>query len=568
MVILGIAGALTHDPSAAIVIDGKVIAAAEEERFTRKKHSINDLPINAVHFCMKEANIKSDDIDIVVFPWSCQIYNALKWKVVRRIWRTRPSRAYMAIVQAQKKNNNALNKLYNTLKQCGINQKKVDIHYVEHHLAHASSAYHLSGFKNSAILTLDGLGECTTSLFAEGREGKIKKIYEIVYSDSLGRFYSTITAYLGFTVLDGEYKVMGMAPYGDPSKINISHIIKEQGLSFRANDDYVWPIRSKRYNPDLLIPKKMIEDWGLPRKGDDLSEPYIHIAAAAQRKFEEIVSYLVDKHLMKIIESSGSLCFAGGCALNVALNRILLKKPYIKNLWVQPASHDAGTSLGAATYIANEFGEKIEPMKHVYLGPEFSNQEIEQVIKKSNFPFKYESNICQVTADLLSKGEIVGWFQGRMEWGPRALGNRSILGNPFLKGTADKINALIKFREKWRPFCPSILGERSSEILHSNHPAAFMTTAFKVNLSWRDRIPEVIHVDGTCRPQIVEKGMNPKFYCVIENFYHKTGVPVVINTSLNRRGEPMICTPDDALAMFKESGLQYLVIGDFLLWKN
>ena len=263
-----------------------------------------------------------------------------------------------------------------------------------------------------------------------------------------------------------------------------------------------------------------------------------------------------------------TLCFSGGCALNVSLNRRLLEHPLIKNLWVQPASHDSGTSLGAAVFVAAKCKEKILPMKNVYLGPEYSEAEIKNTIANSDFKFEHCDDIAKRVAALLVKGEIVGWFQGRMEWGPRALGNRSILGNPTIKGTADKINEIIKFREKWRPFCPSILSEFAYEILGSDHPAPFMTIAFKVTEKWKNRIPEVIHVDGTCRPQIVEESINPKFYRLIKYFYQTTQIPVVINTSLNRRGEPIVCSPSDAITMFKNCALKYLVIGDFLVTKD
>jgi len=363
---------------------------------------------------------------------------------------------------------------------------------------------------------------------------------------------------------------MGMAPYGNAAKIKLDHIISwdDKKKTYRCNDDYVWVRRHNRFRVDKVYSKKMVKEFGPERRGDGLSEPYVSIAASAQKKLEEITLKLIETYLRQDLQKHGNLCFAGGVALNVALNRILLEQPYIKNLWVQPASHDAGTSLGAAAYVAAQAGERIEPMRNVYLGPEFSNREIEEELQHHKFSFRRENNIAETAADLLYRGEVVGWFQGRMEWGPRALGNRSILGNPAIRGTADKINEQIKFREKWRPFCPSILKEFAPEILGSNHPAPFMTIAFKVNPEWRERIPEVVHVDGTCRPQVVEKEMNPKFYKVIENFYKKSGMPVVINTSLNRRGKPIVCTPYDALTMFEGSGLRYLAIGDFLVSKS
>jgi carbamoyltransferase len=250
------------------------------------------------------------------------------------------------------------------------------------------------------------------------------------------------------------------------------------------------------------------------------------------------------------------------------MNRILLDQRYIRNLYVQPAANDSGSSLGAAAYAAAKAGDTIAPMTHAYYGPQYTNEEIEQELKLSGYSYTKEADICIRAAGLLANAKVVGWFQGRMEWGPRALGNRSILGNPTVPGTADRINEIIKFREKWRPFCPAILKEHCSRVYGSSHPAPFMTIAFKALPGWKERIPEVVHVDGTMRPQAVDKETNPKFHRLIEHFLSLSGVPVVINTSLNRRGEPMICSPKDALLMFRESGLDYLAIGDFLVTKK
>ena len=569
MNILGIAAPFGHDHSAALLVDGKIVAAVEEERFTRKKHADGQRPVNSIKFCLKQAGLSPQDIDYIAYPWAYSALRDKRFEYFRRTIFTKPSRAYKKFFRNKKELEGQKSFINQTLKECGFDLNKVKIEWVEHHLAHAASSFYFSGWDSAGILSVDAGGEITATLIGYARGKEIFKIKEIIAPDSLGCFYSTMTDYLGFRRNNGEYKVMGMAPYGNPEKINFDHIIwwDDKKKIYRCNDDYVWVNRNKRYRVDKVYSKKMVEEFGPQREGDGLSEPYIHIAAITQKKLEEITLRLIDIYLKEKLLENGRLCFSGGVALNVALNRILLEQPYIQNIWVQPASHDAGASLGAAAYLAALLGEKIEEMRHVYLGPEFRNEEIERELKKFNFSYKYEDDISQVVADLLDKGVVVGWFQGRMEWGPRALGNRSILGNPAIPGTADKINALIKFREKWRPFCPSILKEFANEILQSDHPAPFMTIAFKVNPKWRNIIPEVVHVDGTCRPQVVEKEINPKFYRVIENFYRKSGIPVVINTSLNRRGEPIVCTPYDALKMFEGSGLKYLALGDFLVTK-
>ncbi len=569
MKILGIASPFAHDASAAIVVDGKVVAAAEEERFTRNKHE-GLPPINAINFCLKQAGLKPSDIDHVAYPWSIAPLRRYRYEYLFRAFRNKTSRALKKFFQNNREFAAQKRYVYSALKECGFDVSATKIEWVEHHLAHIASSFFLSGMEEAAVLSIDAGGEITSTVIGSASiDNSISKIKEIISEDSLGNFYATMTDYLGFRRGNGEYKVMGMAPYGDASKVNIDHIIwwDENAKTYRCNDHYVWVIKPERFRVEKVYSKRMVQEFGPEREGDGLSEPYIHIAAATQKKLEEITIKLIDTYLRPELERHGRLCFAGGCALNVALNRILLTLPYIKELWVQPAAHDAGTSLGAAVYVAHMLGEKIQPMRHAYLGPVFTNEEIEKELRLWKFSFTQENDICETAAELLTKGEIVAWFQGRMEWGPRALGNRSILGNPTVKGTADKINAVIKFREKWRPFCPSILQEEANDILASSHPAAFMTIAFKMSDKWKDRIPEVVHVDGTCRPQGVDSNTNPRYHRLIELFYKKTGVPVVINTSLNRRGEPIVCTPKDAMRMFEGSGLKYMAIGDYLVKK-
>jgi len=437
-------------------------------------------------------------------------------------------------------------------------------------MAHAASAYYFSGVKEASVMSIDNGGEITCTLLGRVENGRIRKVMEVISPHSLGAFYSTVTDYLGFNRNDGEYKVMGMAPFGDAGRVDLNHLIDwvPRKNSYRCNYRYVWVSRARRYRMDKVYSKKMVEEFGPEREGDGLAEPYIHIAAATQKKLEDLSVKLVETYLKDNLEKHGNLCFAGGCALNVAMNRVLLELPYVKRLWVQPSSHDAGGALGAAAAVAYQNGDEIPEMTHAYYGPEYSNEEIERDLQQWSYPYEKKNDICRTAADLLAAGHVVAWFQGRMEWGPRALGNRSILGNPTVKGTADKINAIIKFRELWRPFCPSILKEHASLILDSDHEAPFMTIAFKTNPEWAAKMPEVVHIDGTMRPQIVDSGTNPRYHKLISLFCEKTGVPVVINTSLNRRGEPMVCSPHDALVMFEGSGLEYLAIGDFLVRKQ
>ncbi|NQT06273.1 MAG: carbamoyltransferase [Candidatus Omnitrophica bacterium] len=568
MIILGIATPFSHDPSAALLIDGKIAALCDEERLIREKHAMEKLPVNAIKYCLDKAGITPNDIDIVAYPWSYKAYQEKKWDFFKRTWKTRPAHAYKTISRASSRKKGKLDKLDRTLAAAGIDRAGVKREFVEHHIAHASSAYHLSGFKDAAILSVDGAGEFTSTLFAEGIGGKIRKIKEIIYPDSLGLFYSTMTEYLGFEINDGEYKVMGMAPYGDPSKVDFSKIIKYDQSTYRIDDLYVCARKSKRYLPNKMFSKQMVADWGPPRSGDGLAKPYIDIAAKTQKTLEDVTITLMEKYLGDTLKNNGGkLCFAGGCALNVKLNKRIIEDPLVNELFVQPAAHDSGTSLGAATYAAYLAGENIEPMKHAYYGPSYSNPEIKKVLDRFRIKHEECTDIADRAATLLAEGNIVAWFQGAMEFGPRALGNRSILGNPAVKGTADEINARIKFREKWRPFCPSILPEYADKIFTIKHPSPYMTFSFEVRDEWILKVPEVVHVDKSARPQIVDKDTNPLFYNLIDTFHKKTGVPIVINTSLNRRGEPIVCSPEDAIHMFYNCGLEYMAIGDFLIKK-
>lgn len=568
MNILGIASPFVHDPSAVILVGGKLIAAADEERFIREKHARDKLPINAVNFCLAKAGIRPRDVDYIAYPWSDKEYLEKLPTYIKRTWRTRPSRAFKALYQTPRTFRQKREKLYDTLKACGIDRNKTKIAFVGHHISHAASSYLLSGFNEAAVMSMDGTGEFTATFLGRARGKDIQRIKEFIRPDSIGRFYSTVTAYLGFSVHDGEYKVMGMAPFGDPKKIKMDHILKFNKKAYRANDDYVWVTRGRRHDKGKVFSKKMVSEWGIPRKGDALSEPYIDIAAATQRRFEDVTIQLMETYLGDELKKHKTLCFAGGCALNVSLNRRLLEHPLVDKLFVQPAANDSGAALGAACVVAARLGEDIEPMPHAYYGPSYTNDQIQAVLDQKSIKYTHHTDITEIASQLLKDGNIVAWFQGAMEYGPRALGNRSILAHPSVPGIADEINGRIKFREKWRPFCPSMLPEYQEEILNTSHPSQFMTFSFKVNPAWHKRLKEAVHVDGTARPQIVDKDTNPKYYALLKRFHKLTGIPVLINTSLNRRGEPMVCSPEDAINMFYGSGLEYMAMGDYLIKKE
>jgi len=571
MIILGLSGALGHDASAAILVDGKIVAAAEEERFLRDKHAKNNFPYEAAKYCMREAGITPDQVDIVAFPYGeIPLTTAARWHYAKRYWYA-PDRALDAIFNGNRRFRRNRDKSLKLMTDLGIH--KAEFVPVEHHLAHASSAYHLSGFQEkTAIVGIDGKGEYATTFFGYGENGKIHKIKEFYDPDSLGGMYGAITEYLGFEMLDGEFKVMGMAPYGDPKRYDLSRLARFEDGELKINTDLVNVVGLRRYKENgkgYYFTPELIKWLGPKREGDEIDDPYIHYAASVQQLLEDIALEMIEYYLGDIIRETGRIAMAGGVALNVKLNQRIIALPHVKELFVQPAAGDAGTALGAATYAAVTRGEHVEPMHHAYLGPSFSNEECiaacEAHPAKPRF-IRVEDGAIKA-AELLAAGHPLAWFQGRMEFGPRALGCRSIIGDPSHPGIADRINAQIKYRERWRPFCPSMLDRVARDILQTDHPAPYMTFTFDVAEHWKSRIPEVVHEDGTARAQVVTKETNPRYYRMIEELDRLRNVPVVLNTSLNRRGEPMICSPTDALNMFFGCDLEYLMMEDILVTK-
>ncbi|MCL6415593.1 carbamoyltransferase [Aestuariirhabdus sp. Z084] len=574
LTILGLSGSLSHDPSAALYIDGKLVAAAEEERFIRDKHAKNKMPLESTKFCLDFAGLKPSDIDVVAVPFApISLSTPARWHYAKRYWYA-PDRALDVLFNGNRRYRRYVGRIREMLDTLGFEWGQFEFDSVEHHLAHASSAYHLSGFEEkTAIMGIDGKGEYATTFFGYGENGKIHKIKEFYDPDSLGGLYGAITEYLGFEMLDGEYKVMGMAPYGDASKYDLSRLIDFDGKEFQVNTDYANVIGLRRYKEKgkgFYFTDKLVEWLGPRRKGDIADDPYIHYAASIQALYEEISLKLMDHYLGDIIKETGKIAFSGGGALNVKLNQKIIARPEVKELFVQPASGDAGTAVGAASFASESRGVKVEKMEHVYLGPSFTNEQVIEACEQhpDKPKFRKIDHVPQRIARILNEGNPVAWFQGRMEFGPRALGRRSIVGCPSYKGIADRINEQIKFRERWRPFCPSMLDRVSKEMFKVDHPAPYMTFTFEVKDEWKTRVPEVVHEDGTSRGQAVVRKHNPRYYELIEEMEKLTGNGVVLNTSLNRRGEPVVCTPTDAMNMFFGSDLQYLIMEDILVVKG
>ncbi len=573
MIILGLSGALNHDPSAALLVDGKVVAAAEEERFIRDKHAKNRMPIEAARYCLAEAGISGSEVDVVAFPYApISLRTPARWHFAKRYWYA-PDRALDALLNGNRRYRRNRDRVMEAGGALGIDWQRTEFVPVEHHLAHASSAYHLSGFtEKTAILGVDGKGEYATTFFGYGENGVIHKIKEFYDPDSLSGVYGAITEYLGFEMLDGEYKVMGMAPYGDASLHDLGRLIQRRGRGFEVDTTLVNTVGMRRYKEEgvgFYFSDKLIDWLGPRRKGDVADEPYIHYAAAMQKLFEDWCLELMETHLGEVLRETGRLAFAGGGALNVKLNQRIVELDHVQELFVQPAAGDSGTSLGAATFVAAQRGEHLSRMNHAYLGPAYDEAACLAALEGCTEPLSYRrlKDVPVETAAILADGNPVAWFQGRMEFGPRALGGRSILGCPNAPGIADRINEQIKFRERWRPFCPSVLDTVAADIIQTEHPAPFMTITFDVNESWKPRIPEVVHEDGTARVQIVSREENARYYDLIAALEDLTGNAVVLNTSLNRRGEAMVCSPEDALNMFFGSDLEYLVMEEFLVTK-
>jgi carbamoyltransferase len=564
-----------HDPSAALFVDGELVAAAEEERFIRDKHAKGKFPYESTRYCLEYAGISPEQVDIVAFPYAeIPLTSAARWHYAKRHWYA-PDRLLTALFNGNRRFRRNMRQLKKLVADMNIGGGRAQIRPVEHHLAHASSAYHLSGFQEkTAILGIDGKGEYATTFFGYGENGRIHKIKEFYDPDSLGGVYGALTEYLGFEMLDGEFKVMGMAPYGDPERFDLSRIIDYDEKGFRVNTKLVNVIGLRRYKDKAgkgyYFSPKLIEWLGPKREGDEIDDPYIDYAASIQKILEDVSLGLIDHYLGDILEETGKICFAGGVALNVKLNQRIITRPDVKELFVQPAASDAGTAIGAASYVSQEEGEAVKPMQHAYLGPSYTTEQCIEACKQHQAGPKWErlDDVPQRAAEIMAAGNPLAWFQGRMEFGPRALGNRSILGVPNIPGIADRINEQIKYRERWRPFCPSMLDRVAPEMLQTDHPAPYMTFTFDVAEGWSERVPEVVHEDGTARAQVVTREVNPRYYQLIEELEKLTGNGVILNTSLNRRGEPMVCSPADALNMFYGSELQYLIMEDILIRKN
>ena len=587
MYILGIS-AYYHDSAAALIRDGKIVAAAQEERFSRKKHD-HDFPMRAIQDCLKQMGIEISDIDHVVF------YDKPFIKFERLL------ETYMSFVpQGWRSFRMAMPLWLRTkLHLPRIIKKELGwdgaVLFTEHHESHTASAFFPSPFKEAAIICFDGVGEWATTTWGIGRDNRVNIRQQISFPHSLGLLYSAFTYYTGFKVNSGEYKVMGLAPYGKPKYVDtiLSNLVdlKEDG-SFRLNMEYFG------YCAGLTMTNNRFHQLfgGPPRKQEGpLTQREMDLAASIQKVTEEIV-LRIGLHVYRQTGQK-NLCMAGGVALNCVGNGRLLREGPFEKIWVQPAAGDAGGALGAALIIWHHYLDKPREVRGdkdkqfgSYLGPAFAGDDLRRFLDKNHYPYTEvsEEALYEEISRRLEMGEAIGWFQGRMEFGPRALGARSIIGDARNKTMQQKMNLKIKYRESFRPFAPSVLEEHVSEWFDYDRESPYMLMVAplkqekripmteeqrelfgieKLNIP-RSEIPAITHVDYSARIQTVSGEYNPRYYNLIKKFYEKTGCPVIVNTSFNVRGEPIVCTPEDAYRCFMRTEMDTLVLGDFILIKN
>jgi len=594
--ILGIS-AYYHDSAAALICDGEIIAAAHEERFTRKKQD-SGFPRKAVAYCLNEAGINLNDLSYVVF-YDKPLLKFERLLVTYHSFAPRGLVSFLSAIPVWMKEKVLLkSRLREELTAFG--KKLPPILFPEHHLSHAASAFYPSPFEEAAILTLDGVGEWATMIIGHGIGNKISILRQLDFPHSLGLLYSAFTLYTGFKVNSGEYKLMGLAPYGNPGSEAVetmiykikSHLvdIREDG-SILLNQEYfdyatgLKMCRSDKWEALFGFPPRAMES--------PLQQCYMDMALAIQSIHDEIVLKLAAT--AQKLTNSKHLVLAGGSALNCVTNGHVLRSGLFEDIWIQPAAGDAGGALGAALAAWHVNLEKprtagFDAMKGAYLGPQYHDEDILSMIRKYGADYRYYEDFEELTdtaADLISQGNVVGWFQGRMEYGPRALGNRSILGDPRNPEMQKKLNLKIKYREGFRPFAPSCLEEDVSELFELDRPSPYMLLVAPVKHErcnplpehyhekdlmerlyfQRSDMPSITHIDYSARIQSVNKETNPRYWNLINSFKQKTGYGVVVNTSFNVRGEPIICTPVDAYRCFMRTEMDYLVCGNFLLEK-
>jgi carbamoyltransferase len=602
MKILGIS-AFYHDSAAAIVVDGKILAAAQEERFTRKKHDAG-FPVNATKFCLEYSGLKIDDLDAVVF------YDKplLKFERLLETYQASAPKGWKQFVTSMPlwlKEKLFIKKLIkDELKKVGeFDSSKVKLLFPDHHLSHAASTFFVSPFSKSAILTIDGVGEWTTASICLGEGNSISVLKEMHFPHSVGLLYSAFTYFLGFKVNSGEYKLMGLAPYAIENSEQVLSFIAtiKQKIVQINNDGSIWLDQQYfSYATDLrMVPDgkwKTLFGFGRRNSDEELQQHHCNLALAIQQVTEEIVLKLA-KHA-KEITGADYLCLSGGVALNCVANGKIEEQEIFKQIFITPASGDAGGALGAALAAYHIYFSKpriadgkTDLLSGSYLGTEFSDFDVQKTIRQFGAPymhFENEDELCKKVAEVIAEGNVVGWHNGRMEFGPRALGARSIIGDPRNEDMQKKLNLKIKYRESFRPFAPSVLAENASEYFDLKGDSPYMLLVHPITKSIRKEVPtdyskfdmrqklycsrsalpSITHVDFSARIQTVHRETNPRYWKLISAFKELTGCAVLVNTSFNVRGEPIVNTPEDAYRCFMRTQMDYLVVGNFLFAKT
>jgi carbamoyltransferase len=596
--ILGIS-AYYHDSAAAVIVDGEIIAAAHEERFTRKKHDAS-FPVHAVKYVLEESGIDPESLQAVVF-YEKPLIKFERLLETYHAFAPLGLKSFLVAIPAWVSEKLFMKKMLRA-ELNKIHKADYRLLFPEHHLSHAASAFYPSPFEEAAILTIDGVGEWATSTIGHGKGNRIEIKKELHFPHSVGLLYSAFTYYTGFRVNSGEYKLMGLAPYGDPGAEQVNdfiQIIKDHLVDIRQDGSIILNMKYFSYATGLRMTddKKWERLFGIPprREESELTQDYMNMALAIQQVTEEIVVRLA--RTAKELTGSRNLVMAGGVALNSVANGRLLSEGIFDDIWIQPAAGDAGGAIGAALAAwhiwkgkERKIGPRSDAMKGAFLGPAFQNDDILKIIRKYDAEYQLYTDfeeLIKVVAGYISKGKVVGWFQGRMEYGPRALGNRSILGDARDPEMQKKMNLKIKFREGFRPFAPAVIEEDIRDYFVLDRPSPYMLLVVPVNKGRclalpgdynsmnlydklyhvRSDIPAVTHVDYSARLQSVSHDTNPRFWRLINEFKKQTGYSVIINTSFNVRGEPIVCSPDDAYRCFMRTEMDYLVLGDYLLDK-
>lgn len=557
MIVLGITG-LFHDASAALVRDGELIAFAEEERLIRDKHSHGKFPYRSIEFCLSQFDLTYKDLDTIAYYYDCSESLSGDWSVEPFFSHFKNSpKDLLGYVE----NLQMIRRYVETFAEA----VGVKLEVVDHHDCHLATAYYCSPFKNANILSLDARGETVTAVMARGEGANIQRLGAVPMPHSVGMLYSAVTQFLGFSPLDGEGSVMGLASYGqDKYKHVFDEIVTPTADGFVTDPSAYWSRETVAWLSG--VPNGLIPYFGQPRpyRKNPIDGTDENIAASLQCVTEKIAAHLFDL----LYEKTGyrDYCVAGGVGLNAKMNGCLLNHPSVERLYVPPASNDPGCAIGAAFLAyARRTGRRPRALAHPYFGPEWSNGQIRSALDQEGMSYSECNDVTTRAAELLAEGKILGWFQGRMEMGPRALGNRSILANPSEVGMKDRVNNLVKHREPWRPFGPSVTSEHKDLYFVTKSDAPFMTMALPTTQAGQRDLSAAVHVDTTARAQVVTRQSNPRYHSLITEFGRLSGVFGVLNTSFNLKGDPVVHTPSDAIDMFRRTGMDHLVMGDFVV---